>query len=203
MKIALGFISIFSVILSHKEYKKVLCHWLACTAYLQGFIFIPPRINKYSFKIKASQTSENGRERSLVYQNYKLKFNKKENFKWQKNIPKQKNKHFLQVVELVQETQKKLHKNEPLKHKNPEEDKYPHFRKYFKANHPALITGEYSDVEFNYRKVTHSDKEGRHLNEKVDPNPNPSDKEPMFIVKRVRHDNKKNFSTWIYPWKYK
>lgn len=83
------------------------------------------------------------------------------------------------------------------------EDKYPHFRKYLKSGHPALITGEYSDIEYDYRKVTHSEREGRHLNEKVFPNPNLNDKEPMYITKRTRHDKKKNFSSWIYPWKYK
>lgn len=76
---ASGFNSILSVILSHKEYKKVLCHWLACTVDCrQRFSFLFPRINSSLFKIRASQTSENGRERSLVYQNYKLKFKKKE-----------------------------------------------------------------------------------------------------------------------------
>lgn len=103
----------------------------------------------------------------------------------------------------MQETQKKLHKNEPLKHKNPEEDSYPHFRRYNKSKHPALITGEYSTEEYNYRKVMHNEKDGRHLNEIVSPNPNKYDNKPMYIAKRVRHDEKTNFSTWKYPWKYK
>ena len=83
---------------------------------------------------------------------------------------------------------------------------FPHFRLYKKSKHPALIVGEQSNnkvEEWNYRKVTHSEKDGRHLNEKVYPNPNLSDNRPMYISKRVRHDIKKNFSSWKYPWKYK
>lgn len=82
---------------------------------------------------------------------------------------------------------------------------YPHFRKYKKSGHPALIVGEYllNNKEYTYRKVSHSERDGRHLNEKVYPNPNPLDKKPMYIAKRQRHDLKSNFSTWQYPWKYK
>ena len=80
---------------------------------------------------------------------------------------------------------------------------YPHFRHYKRSNHPALIVGEYSNTEYNYRKVTHNERDGRHLNEKVTPNPNPKDKKPMYIGKRVRHDKKAHFSKWIYPWLYK
>lgn len=82
----------------------------------------------------------------------------------------------------------------------------PHFRKYKKSNHPALIVGESKSEnkeEWKYRKVMHSDRDGRHLNEKVFPNPNPKDKKPMYIGHRVRHDEKKFFSSWKYPWKYK
>lgn len=82
-------------------------------------------------------------------------------------------------------------------------EKFPHFRLYTKSNHPALIVGEKSSEEYNYRKVTHSERDGRHLNERVYPNPNTKDKRPMFIVKRVRHDKKINFSKWKYPWQYK
>lgn len=84
---------------------------------------------------------------------------------------------------------------------------YPHFRYYKKSKHPALIVGEQKGKkdteEYRYRKVTHSEYDGRHLNEKVYPNPNKKDKRPMYIVKRVRADEKNNFSVWIYPWKYK
>ena len=52
----------------------------------------------------------------------------------------------------------------------------------------------------------HSEKDGRHLNEKVYPNPDPNDIRPMYIGKRVRHDQKKNFGnklSWKYPKKIK
>ena len=78
---------------------------------------------------------------------------------------------------------------------------YPHFRKYKKSNHPAMITGEYSQNEWKYRKVMHNYKDGRHLNEMIYPNPNPLDPDPMYIAKRVRHDDKNNFSNWRYKWK--
>lgn len=79
---------------------------------------------------------------------------------------------------------------------------YPHFRYYKKSKHPALITGEYDIKEYNYRKVTHSEKEAGRKNEKVYPNPNPKDKVAMYIGKRVRHDNKKYFGPKL-PWEYK
>lgn len=82
-------------------------------------------------------------------------------------------------------------------------EEYPHFRHHKKSNHPALIVGERTTEEYDYRKVTHSERDGRHLNEKVEPNPNPADKKPMYIGKRIRHDKKDNFSKWKYPWKYK
>ena len=83
---------------------------------------------------------------------------------------------------------------------------FPHFRQYKKSNHPALIVGEQSTdkkEEWKNRKVSHKDRDGRHLNEKVFPNPNPKDKRPMYIGKRVRHDEKKFFSSWKYPWNYR
>ena len=81
-------------------------------------------------------------------------------------------------------------------------EEYPHFRYYKKANHPALITGEHSNSEYKYRKVMHSEKDGKRNNEKVYPNPNSNDSRSMYIAKRMRHDKKKNFSNWKYPWKY-
>ena len=66
-----------------------------------------------------------------------------------------------------------------------------------------MITGEYSSNEWKYRKVMHGNRDGRHLNETIYPNPNPLDKEPMNVAKRVRHDRKANFSTWRYNWKIK
>ncbi len=98
-----------------------------------------------------------------------------------------------------------LKKNKKPTRKNVSAQKeiFPHFRYYKKSGHPALIVGEQPIDEYKYRKVTHSERDGRHLNEKVSPNPNPKDKNPMYIAKRVRHDSKKHFSKWIYPWNYK
>lgn len=47
----------------------------------------------------------------------------------------------------------------------------------------------------------HSERDGRHLNEAVAPNPDKRDKEPMYIAKRVRHDKKNHFGK-KYFWKY-
>ncbi len=86
-------------------------------------------------------------------------------------------------------------------------EQFPHFRQYFKSKHPALIVGEQFDKvkkieEWKYRKVMHGEKDGRHHNETIIPNPDPTDSEPMNIARRVRHDSKQNFSSWKYPWKY-
>lgn len=89
------------------------------------------------------------------------------------------------------------------KQKTNKKETFPHFRYYKKSKHPALITAEYSKDEYKYRKVTHTEKDGRHSNEKVYPNPDPKDSRPMYIGKRTRHDKKENFSNWKYPWKYK
>lgn len=97
--------------------------------------------------------------------------------------------------------------NAPQNIATNQETQFPHFRHYKKANHPALITGEQVNEkkveEWKYRKVMHSEKDGRHPNEKVYPNPNPQDKKPMYIGKRTKHDEKKYFSESAYPWKYK
>lgn len=86
------------------------------------------------------------------------------------------------------------------------EAEYPHFRYYKKSKHPALITGENvnekKQEEYKYRKVMHGGKDGRHVNEKVMPNPNPNDPKPMYIGKRTRHDVKENFENKPLPWKY-
>lgn len=91
------------------------------------------------------------------------------------------------------------------KNQKIEKEQYPHFRRYKKSGHPALIVGERVDEENNeeyrYRKVMHSERDGRHLNEKVEPNPDPNDKKPMYIGKRVRHDKKTEFGNKL-PWKY-
>ena len=79
---------------------------------------------------------------------------------------------------------------------------YPHFRYYKKSKHPALIVGEQPVEEYCYRKVMHGEKDGKRSNEKVFPNPNKNDKEPMYIGKRVRHDKKTNFEDRPLSWKY-
>lgn len=84
-----------------------------------------------------------------------------------------------------------------------EKQKYPHFRKYLKSRHPAMIVGEHSDAEWDYKKVMHSDKENGRTNDTIYPNPNPLDPMPMRVDRRLRHDNKKNFSKWRYNWKIK
>ena len=48
----------------------------------------------------------------------------------------------------------------------------------------------------------HSEKDGKRTNEKVFPNPDPKDKKPMYIGKRIRHDKKKYFEKQPLPWKY-
>ena len=94
---------------------------------------------------------------------------------------------------------------------NVAKENYPHFRYYKKSKHPALIIGEQVNEkkkeEYKFRKVMNSERDGRHLNEKIVPNPNPKDKEPMYIAHRVRHDLKTTFESkplnWIYPKKNK
>ena len=97
-------------------------------------------------------------------------------------------------------SQKRPHKTVKTKAQKGRED-YPHFRYYIKADHPALLTGELSEDEYKFRKVTHSERDGGRLNEKVYPNPNPKDPNPMYIGKRVRHDKKMHFGK-RYQWKY-
>ena len=80
-------------------------------------------------------------------------------------------------------------------------EKFPHFRYYKKSGHPALIVSEHSEKEYNFRKVMHNEKDGKRTNETVVPNPNPKDKKPMRIGKRIRHDKKKYFGSRL-PWKY-
>ena len=103
------------------------------------------------------------------------------------------------------EKSKKVYtQNKYIEYDKPNEIQiYPHFRKYKKSQHPAMITSEYSQNEWNYKKVMHGIKDGKHLNEKIFPNPNPLDSNPMYVTKRIRHDNKNNFSNWRYKWKIK
>lgn len=80
-------------------------------------------------------------------------------------------------------------------------EKFPHFRLYRKSGHPALIVAEHSETEYKYRKVMHGERDGRHINEKVFPNPKKGDPNPMYIARRVRHDKKKYFGRRL-KWKY-
>ena len=66
---------------------------------------------------------------------------------------------------------------DPLRRLQTKEE-FPHFRYYKKSKHPALIVGEIenkdkSKEEYKYRKVMHSNRDGRNgrLNEMVTPNP--------------------------------
>ncbi len=94
-------------------------------------------------------------------------------------------------------------KNNHIKNSNKHiKSSYPHFRYYRKSKHPALITGEHSSEEYNYRKVMHGEKDGKRTNEKVYPNPDKKDPKPMYIGKRVRHDKMTNFEEKPLPWKY-
>ena len=98
-------------------------------------------------------------------------------------------------------------KQNQKKKRNPKQNSvhkqvsFPHFRHYYPSGHPALIVGEHSESEYKFRKVMHSERDGRHLNEAVTPNPDKRDKEPMYIAKRVRHDKKNHFGK-KYSWKY-
>ena len=91
-------------------------------------------------------------------------------------------------------------KKPTVKIRQSAKETFPHFRYYKKSGHPAMITGEHSEKEYRYRKATHSDREGRHLNEKIVPNPNPKDTKAMYLVKRERHDKKKYFGERL-PWR--
>ncbi len=77
---------------------------------------------------------------------------------------------------------------------------------YKKSKHPALVVGEQvsddNTEEYRYRKVMHGEKDGKRTNEKVYPNPDPRDPDPMYIGKRIRHDDKENFEPKPLPWKY-
>lgn len=81
---------------------------------------------------------------------------------------------------------------------------YPHFRKYTKSKHPALIVGsakiEKQDDGYLYRKTSHSSKMSK-KSEKVYPNPNPKDPKPMYIEKRKRADYRNKFGPKL-PWKF-
>ena len=96
----------------------------------------------------------------------------------------------------------KKRKKAPVKKSGVKQDTYPHFRYYKKSKHPALIVGEQPVEEYRYRKVMHGEKDGKRNNERVFPNPNPHDTQPMYIGKRIRHDKKSAFESQVLPWKY-
>ena len=79
-------------------------------------------------------------------------------------------------------------------------DIYPHFRRYKKSGHPALILSE-EKQDYHFRRVTSSEYSGHHRNEKVYPNPDKRKTTPMYIVKQRQKDKKKFFGK-KYPWKY-
>lgn len=100
--------------------------------------------------------------------------------------------------------QKPYFENKYIVYDKPNEiQRYPHFRKYLKSGHPAMITSEFSKTQWNYRKVMHGRKDGKHLNDIISPNPNPFDSMPMYVGRRVRHADKNFFSKWRYKWKIK
>jgi len=68
-----------------------------------------------------------------------------------------------------------------------------HFRIYFKSGHPAYIIDEEGNYYY-FHRVTSSPKSGHHSNWKIEPNPNPNKKTPMYIVKTEEKDKKGRFS---------
>lgn len=67
-----------------------------------------------------------------------------------------------------------------------------HFRLYLVSGHPAYIIDEEGEYYY-FHRVTSSPKSGHHKNWKVDPNPDPSRKTPMYIVKMEQKDKKSKF----------
>ena len=65
-----------------------------------------------------------------------------------------------------------------------------HFRIYFTSKHPAFIVGE-TKKHFFFHRVTSSPKSGHHSNWKIEPNPDPKRKNPMYIVHQEEKDIKK------------
>ena len=127
-------------------------------------------------------------------------------------MAKKNNRRFRCVSEAQKKAIRKSYAEKSAKEKRRIEAAYSHFRFYRKSKHPALIVGEQKGTkqtvqgvkevdEYRYRKVMHGEKDGRHLNEVVYPNPNPKDDKPMYIAKRVRHDDKENFENAPLPWK--
>lgn len=132
---------------------------------------------------------------------------KKQAYKPKKSTAKSKSTGTYKKTEPKKGGTKKKVATKSVKHKEqpqpkPKKETYPHFRYYLKSKHPALIVGEQPVEEYRYRKVMHVKRDGGRLNEEIEPNPNPKDKRPMYIGKRVRHDKKINFVNYKLPWKY-
>ena len=96
-------------------------------------------------------------------------------------------------------------KKPTVKKRQSAKETFPHFRKYRKSNHPALILAEVNDnKDYLFRRTSHQKSVARKKGyEEVNPNPNPRDPDPMFIEKRKRVDKKSNFYPRPYSWKYK
>lgn len=65
-----------------------------------------------------------------------------------------------------------------------------HIRPYKVKRRPNLIIGEEGN-KFEYMQFTHSKKQGRKSNIKMDKNINPNDKKDCYIQKKI-YSNKKN-----------
>ncbi len=68
-----------------------------------------------------------------------------------------------------------------------------HFRIYLKSGHPAYIVDENGD-KYQFHRVTKSPKSGHHLNWKIDPNPDSTKNQPMYIIHNQEEDFKYLFS---------
>ena len=60
---------------------------------------------------------------------------------------------------------------------------------------PVFVRGVGNNIIPKENVYVKCERDERHVNEKVVPNPNRRDKEPMYIGKRVRHDIKRNFES--------
>ena len=67
-----------------------------------------------------------------------------------------------------------------------------HFRIYLVSKHPAYIIDEEGDYYY-FHRVTSSPKSGHHKNWKIEPNPDPNRKTPMYIIKMEQKDKKGRF----------
>ena len=68
-----------------------------------------------------------------------------------------------------------------------------HFRIYLVSKHPAYIIDEDGDYYY-FHRVTSSPKSGHHSNWKIEPNPDTTRKNPMYIIHQEQKDLKIKFS---------